>query len=62
MYVSGDLSLDLTGMPDLIVTLMLVIFALVSRYLEKKTVEMIDIAQQTPQDYSGTVHLALVPL
>lgn len=41
------------GIPDLIVTLMLVMFALVSRKMEMKTVAAIDIAQQTPQDYSG---------
>ena len=32
---------------------MLVLFALVSRRIEKETVVAIDTAQQTPQDYTG---------
>lgn len=47
-----DLSLNNNGVPDLIVTLMLVIFALAARKAEKVAVESIDTAQQTPQDYS----------
>ena len=48
-----DLSLGLNGVPDLIVTLLLVLFSVVSRKAEKIAVEDIDIAQQTPQDYTG---------
>ncbi|CAM9754098.1 unnamed protein product [Scytosiphon promiscuus] len=51
-----DLSLNLNGVPDLIVTLMLVLFALASRKAEKVAVESIDTAQQTPQDYSVCIH------
>lgn len=47
-----DLSLNKNGVPDLIVTLMLVMFALAARKAEKVAVESIDTAQQTPQDYS----------
>lgn len=47
-----DLSLNKNGVPDLIVTLMLVLFALAARKLENVAVESIDTAQQTPQDYS----------
>lgn len=55
LFISrADLSLDLNGVPDLIVTLMLFVFALVSRKAEKLAVEAIDTAQQTPQDYTGT--------
>lgn len=45
------------GVPDLIVTLLLVLFALVSRRMEKNTVEAIDTAQQTAQDYTGRTRL-----
>lgn len=48
-----DLSLNFNGIPDLIVTLVLIVFALVSRKMEKTTVAAIDTAQQTAQDYSG---------
>ena len=48
-----DLSLNSNGIPDLIVTLVLVMFALVSRRMEQTTVAAIDTAQQTSQDYSG---------
>ncbi len=48
-----DLSLRNNGIPDLVATLMLVMFAVVSRRLEKETVAAIDTAQQTPQDYTG---------
>lgn len=41
------------GVPDLVVTLLLVMFALVSRRVERSTVAAIDEAQQTSQDYSG---------
>lgn len=47
-----DLSLNSNGVPDLIVTLLLVMFALAARKAEKVAVESIDTAQQTPQDYS----------
>lgn len=52
-YPREDLSLNSNGVPDLIVTLVLVMFALVSRRMEKTTVAAIDTAQQTAQDYSG---------
>lgn len=39
-------------MPDLIVTLLLVMFALAARKAEQVAVESIDTAQQTPQDYT----------
>lgn len=48
-----DLSLNLNGVPDLIVTLMLIMFALVWKKVEEKAVTDIDVAQQTPQDYTG---------
>ncbi|CAM9490348.1 unnamed protein product [Pylaiella littoralis] len=51
-----DLSLNKNGVPDLIVTLMLVLFALAARKLENVAVESIDTAQQTPQDYSVCIH------
>ncbi|CAM9883738.1 unnamed protein product, partial [Ectocarpus fasciculatus] len=51
-----NLSLYRNGVPDLIVTLMLVLFALASRKAEKVAVESIDTAQQTPQDYSVCIH------
>lgn len=51
-----DLSLDRNGVPDLIVTLLLVLFALAARKAEKVAVEAIDTAQQTPQDYSVGRH------
>ncbi|CAM9629055.1 unnamed protein product [Scytosiphon promiscuus] len=64
IYLSGtahnasreDLSLNSNGIPDLTVTLMLVMFALVSRKMEMNTVAAIDTAQQTPQDYSVCIH------
>ncbi|CAM9142103.1 unnamed protein product [Hapterophycus canaliculatus] len=51
-----DLSLNYNGVPDLIVTLMLVLFALAARKAEKVAVESIDTAQQTPQDYTVCIH------
>ncbi|CBJ28310.1 conserved unknown protein [Ectocarpus siliculosus] len=51
-----DLSLYRNGVPDLIVTLMLVLFAMASRKAESVAVESIDTAQQTPQDYSVCIH------
>eukprot|EP00752_Nemacystus_decipiens_P002303 g2179.t1 len=51
-----DLSLNFNGIPDLIVTLVLVMFALASRRMEKTTVVAIDTAQQTAQDYSVCIH------
>ncbi|CAM9582421.1 unnamed protein product, partial [Ectocarpus sp. 12 AP-2014] len=51
-----DLSLNRNGVPDLIVTLMLVLFAMASRKAESVAVESIDTAQQTPQDYSVCIH------
>lgn len=48
-------------MPDLIVTLLLVIFALAARKAEKVAVESIDTAQQTPQDYTvGQLAIRLI--
>lgn len=55
-----DLSLNLNGVPDLIVTLMLVLFAFVSRKAEKLAVVAIDTAQQTPQDYTGEGEVLVV--
>lgn len=50
-----NLSLTYNGVPDLVVTLMLVTFALMSRTMEKKAMKNIDDGQQTPQDYSGAL-------
>eukprot|EP00752_Nemacystus_decipiens_P004462 g4075.t1 len=52
----SDLSLNLNGVPDLIVTLLLVLFALAARKAEQVAVESIDTAQQTPQDYTVCIH------
>lgn len=47
------MSLNLNGVPDLVVTLLLVLFAFMSREAEKRAVVAIDKAQQTAQDYTG---------
>lgn len=53
VFSREDLSLAYNGVPDLIVTLLLVIFAASSWSIEQRSVKAIDTSQLTPPDYTG---------
>ncbi len=51
-----DLRWTLTGIPDIVVVVVLLLFSITAKKAESIAVEAIDVSQQTPQDYSVCVH------
>ncbi len=52
----SDLKWTLTGIPDIVVVVVLLLFNLTAKKAESIAVEAIDVSQQTPQDYSVCIH------